>query len=174
MCRRIKGDGYEGENLMREWTRQCRLEEAFRQELFRLINQYLSAPEDATLGKIVRKLVNFQQVSAAVENLCQNACMAFLPRTSSRQSSMDISPTISPCSDSGATYPAIGPNSASGWASPQPGLIESIAVPLNSEHRNRHPSGEAKLRVMTISANHPTGGMERPKRAPQKFPDPPT
>ena len=121
---------------MRNLTGQCHLEEAFRQELFRLINQYLSAPEDATLGKIVRKLVNFQQVSAAVENLCQNACMAFLPRTSSRQSSMDISPTISPCSDSGATYPAIGPNSASAWASPQPGLIEPIAVPLNSERRN--------------------------------------
>src|ERR1039458_166508 len=46
---------------------QCRLEEAFRQELFRLINQYLSVPEDATLGAIVRTLVNFQQVSAVIE-----------------------------------------------------------------------------------------------------------
>jgi hypothetical protein len=64
---------------------------------------------------------------------------------------MDISRTISPYSGSGATYPAIGPNSAIGWASPQPGLLELIAVPLNSERRNRHSSGEAKLRVMTIS-----------------------
>jgi hypothetical protein len=31
---------------------QCRLEEAFRQELFRLINQYLSFPKDATLGAL--------------------------------------------------------------------------------------------------------------------------
>ena len=46
---------------------QFRLEEAFRQELFRLINQYLSFPEDATLGAIARTLVNFQQVSAVLE-----------------------------------------------------------------------------------------------------------
>src|ERR1700733_11904775 len=46
---------------------QFRLEEAFRQELFRLINQYLSFPEDATLGTIGRTLVNFQQVSAVLE-----------------------------------------------------------------------------------------------------------
>src|SRR5580693_5618491 len=46
---------------------QCRLEEAFRLELFRLINQYLSFPEDATLGAIARTLVNFQQVSALLE-----------------------------------------------------------------------------------------------------------
>jgi hypothetical protein len=45
----------------------CRLEEAFRKELFRLINQYLSFPEDATLGTIGRTLVNFQQVSAVLE-----------------------------------------------------------------------------------------------------------
>ena len=52
---------------MRDRTGQCRLEEAFRQELFRLINQYLSFPEDATLGAIVRTLLNFQQVSALLE-----------------------------------------------------------------------------------------------------------
>ena len=52
---------------MRNRTGQCRLEEAFRQELFRLINQYLSFPEDATLGAIVRTLVNFRQVSAVLE-----------------------------------------------------------------------------------------------------------
>ena len=52
---------------MRNLTGQCHLEEAFRQELFRLINQYLSFPEDATLGAIVRTLVNFQQVSAVIE-----------------------------------------------------------------------------------------------------------
>jgi hypothetical protein len=46
---------------------QCRLEEAFRQELFRLINQYLSVPEGATLGATLRTLVNFQQVSAVIE-----------------------------------------------------------------------------------------------------------
>jgi hypothetical protein len=45
---------------MRNLTGQCHLEEAFRQELFRLINQYLSFPEGATLGAIVRTLVNFQ------------------------------------------------------------------------------------------------------------------
>jgi hypothetical protein len=52
---------------MRDRTGQYRLEEAFRQELFRLINQYLSFPEDATLGAIGRTLVNFQQVSAVLE-----------------------------------------------------------------------------------------------------------
>jgi hypothetical protein len=52
---------------MRNRTGQCRLEEAFRQELLRLINQYLSFPDDATLGAIVRTLVNFQQVSALLE-----------------------------------------------------------------------------------------------------------
>src|ERR1035437_6897038 len=46
---------------------QCRLEEAFRQELFRLINQYLSVPEGATLGTTLRILVTFQQVSAVIE-----------------------------------------------------------------------------------------------------------
>jgi hypothetical protein len=52
---------------MRNLTGQCHLEEAFRQELFRLINQYLSFPEDATLGATLRTLVNFQQVSAVIE-----------------------------------------------------------------------------------------------------------
>src|SRR5271157_3403298 len=52
---------------MRNRTGQCRLEEAFRQELFRLINQYLSFPEDATLGAILRTLANLQQVSALLE-----------------------------------------------------------------------------------------------------------
>ena len=52
---------------MREWTPQSHLKEAFRQELFRLINQYLSFPEDATHGAIVRTLVTFQQVRAALE-----------------------------------------------------------------------------------------------------------
>ena len=70
---------------MRERTRQCRLEEAFRQELFRLINQYLSSPEDATLGKIVRTLVNYQHVWAAVEELCQRTGMAVLPGASAGQ-----------------------------------------------------------------------------------------
>jgi len=51
---------------MGERIPQSRLKEGFRKELFRLINQYLSSPEDATLGKIVRTLVNFQEVSAAV------------------------------------------------------------------------------------------------------------
>ena len=52
---------------MREWTPQSHLEEAFRRELFRLIDQYLSFPADATLGKIGRTLVTFQQVRAALE-----------------------------------------------------------------------------------------------------------
>jgi hypothetical protein len=70
---------------MRWRTRQCRLEEAFRQEMFRLINQYLSSPGDVTLGRIVRLLVNFQQVRAAVQGLCQRTCMAVSPGTSAGQ-----------------------------------------------------------------------------------------
>jgi len=69
---------------MRERTRQCRLEEAFRQELLRLIDQYLSSPQDATLGKIVRTLVNFQKIRAAVEESCQRTCVAALPETSDK------------------------------------------------------------------------------------------
>ncbi len=45
-------------NLMRDRTGPCRLEEAFRQELFRLINKYLSFPEDATPGAILRTLAS--------------------------------------------------------------------------------------------------------------------
>ena len=52
---------------MRECTPQSHLEEAFRQELSCLINQYLSFPVDATLGKIVRTLVSFQQARASLE-----------------------------------------------------------------------------------------------------------
>jgi hypothetical protein len=52
---------------MREWTPQSHLEEAFRKVLFRLVNQYLSFPEDVTHGKIVRTLVAFQQARAALE-----------------------------------------------------------------------------------------------------------
>src|ERR1039458_4006301 len=52
---------------MREWTPQSHLEEAFRKVLFRLVNQYLSFPEDAAHGKIVRTLVAFQQARAALE-----------------------------------------------------------------------------------------------------------
>jgi len=51
---------------MREWTPQSHLQEAFRKELFRPINQYLSFPDDATHGKIVRTLVTFQQARAAL------------------------------------------------------------------------------------------------------------
>jgi hypothetical protein len=53
---------------MHEWTPQSHLEEAFRKELFRLIDQYLSFPEDATLGKIVCALVTFKQARAALED----------------------------------------------------------------------------------------------------------
>jgi hypothetical protein len=53
---------------------QCRLEAAFRQELFRLIDRYLSFPEDATLGAIARTLASFQQVSALIRGLRQHAC----------------------------------------------------------------------------------------------------
>jgi hypothetical protein len=52
---------------MRKCARQRRLEEEFREELFGLINQYLGLPGDATLGAIVRTLVNFQQASAVIE-----------------------------------------------------------------------------------------------------------
>jgi hypothetical protein len=69
---------------MREWTQQCRWEEAFRQELFRLINQYVNSPKDATLGRIVRTLVNFQQIKATVEERCQRTCLAILSEKSAR------------------------------------------------------------------------------------------
>jgi hypothetical protein len=69
---------------MRERTRQCGLEEAFRQDVFRLISQYLGSPEDATLGKIVRMLVNYQHVWAAVEEPCERTCVAVLPPVSAR------------------------------------------------------------------------------------------
>ena len=52
---------------MRERTPRSHLEEAFRQELFRLLNQYLSFPEHATLGKINYTLVTYQQARAALE-----------------------------------------------------------------------------------------------------------
>jgi hypothetical protein len=52
---------------MREWTPQSHLQEAFRKELFRLINQYLSFPDDATHGRIVPTLATFQQARAALE-----------------------------------------------------------------------------------------------------------
>ena len=52
---------------MRERTPRSHLEEAFRQELFRLFNQYLSCPEHATLGKINYTLVTYQQARAALE-----------------------------------------------------------------------------------------------------------
>ena len=70
---------------MRDWTRQCRVEEAFRQELFRLINQYVSSPKDATLGKIVRTLVSFQQIRAAGEERCQCTGVATLSEAAAGQ-----------------------------------------------------------------------------------------
>lgn len=41
---------------MPEWTPQIHLQEAFRKQLFQLVDQYLSFPDDATHGKIVRTL----------------------------------------------------------------------------------------------------------------------
>ena len=81
---------------MRERTRQCRLKEAFRQELFRLINQYLSSPEDATLGKIVRTLVNYQHVWSAVEELCPCTCVAVLPGASVGNGTTAVFPAETP------------------------------------------------------------------------------
>jgi hypothetical protein len=69
MCRRLKhayNVAKEG-NLMPEWTPQRHLQEAFRKELFRLINQYLSFPDDATHGKFMRTLVMYQQAWTALE-----------------------------------------------------------------------------------------------------------
>jgi hypothetical protein len=54
--------------LMREWTPRAHLEEAFRQELFGLIDQYIRFPDDATLGKINRTLATFQQVVMSLES----------------------------------------------------------------------------------------------------------
>ncbi len=53
---------------MREWTAKSHLEEAFRKELLRLIDEYLSFPDDATLGKIVCTLVTLEQARAALED----------------------------------------------------------------------------------------------------------
>jgi hypothetical protein len=55
-------------NLMREWTPRAHLEEAFRQELFALVDQYISFPDHATLGKINRTLATFQQVVMSLES----------------------------------------------------------------------------------------------------------
>jgi hypothetical protein len=55
------------ENLMREWTPRAHLEEAFRQELFALVDQYISFPDHATL-KINRTLATFQQVVMSLES----------------------------------------------------------------------------------------------------------
>ena len=53
---------------MREWTPRAHLEEAFRQELFGLVDQYISFPDHATLGKINRTLATFQQVVMSLES----------------------------------------------------------------------------------------------------------
>lgn len=53
---------------MREWTPRAHLEEAFRQELFALVDQYISFPDHATLGKINRTLATFQQVVMSLES----------------------------------------------------------------------------------------------------------
>ena len=53
---------------MREWTPRAHLEEAFRQELFGLIDQYISFPDHATLGKISRTLATLQQVVMSLES----------------------------------------------------------------------------------------------------------
>jgi len=57
---------------MRERTAKSHLEEAFHKEVFRLIDQYLSFPENATLGKIVCTLVTFKQARAALEGLSRH------------------------------------------------------------------------------------------------------
>jgi len=53
---------------MREWTPLTHLQEAFRKQLFQLIDQYLSFPDDATHGRIVRTLVVYQQARTALES----------------------------------------------------------------------------------------------------------
>ncbi len=60
---------------MREWTPQSHLQEAFGQELFRLIDQYLSFPDDATLGKFVHTLVVYQQTKATLETAASTLVM---------------------------------------------------------------------------------------------------
>jgi len=54
----------------------------FAKSCFDLSTSISASPEDATLGKIVGTLVNYQQVWAAVEELCQRTCVAVVPGAS--------------------------------------------------------------------------------------------
>jgi hypothetical protein len=56
------------EDLMPEWTPLTHLQEAFRKQLFRLIDQYLSFPDEATHGRIIRTLVMYQQARMVLES----------------------------------------------------------------------------------------------------------
>jgi hypothetical protein len=53
---------------MPEWTPLTHLQEAFRKQLFRLIDQYLSFPDEATHGRIIRTLVMYQQARMVLES----------------------------------------------------------------------------------------------------------
>jgi hypothetical protein len=56
---------------MKELSLRQHVELAFRRKLFKLVDRYLSFPEDATLGEIIRTLVNFSDIVSALDrSLC--------------------------------------------------------------------------------------------------------
>jgi hypothetical protein len=55
------------EVTMKEPSLRRHLELAFRRKLFKLIDQYLNFPQDATLGEIIRTLVNFADLVSALD-----------------------------------------------------------------------------------------------------------
>jgi hypothetical protein len=63
------------EDLMPEWTPLTHLQEAFRKQLFRLIDQYLSFPDEATHGRIIRTLVMYQQARMVLESEANNTLL---------------------------------------------------------------------------------------------------
>jgi hypothetical protein len=60
---------------MPEWTPLTHLQEAFRKQLFRLIDQYLSFPDEATHGRIIRTLVMYQQARMVLESEANNTLL---------------------------------------------------------------------------------------------------
>jgi hypothetical protein len=52
---------------MKELSLRQHVELAFRRKLFKLVDQYLNFPEDATLGEIIRTLVNFSDIVSALD-----------------------------------------------------------------------------------------------------------
>lgn len=57
---------------MRDWTPHRRIEEAFRRELFRMVNQYINFRESATWGEINEVIGNLNTVSNALDDYATN------------------------------------------------------------------------------------------------------